>query len=159
MVRETGAQDLAATRLNRSKGWVTHRMNLLRLASPVQAAVAAGEIPLREARQMHTLSEDEQLAVLQELLTGSRSEPAPTAARAAAPAETHPATDVDTAAEARPESPIPLQAPRVRATRYAAAIKRLGQTPPKIADALVGELPKDAIVELVSELQTRLAQK
>lgn len=157
VVREAGAQDLAAERLNRSKGWVNHRMNLLKLTPPVQAAVAAGAIPLREARQMHTLPDEEQLAVLAELLAGARSDEEPTSSSRTATSEpTDPGQEPTTTGE---ESSVAPQPTRVRATRFAAAIKRLGQTPPKIADALTRELPKDALQELVTELQSRLGQE
>lgn len=158
VVRETGTQDKAAERLQRSKGWVTHRMNLLTLAPEVQEAVAAGEIPLREARTMHSLSTEEQLAILEELRAGARSDSAaaPTT-ETAEPAGGSPETAEDAAAaESAPVAPT--QGVRLRATRFAAAIKRLGQTPPKIADALVGELPRDAVSELITELQARLKQ-
>jgi len=156
VVREAGKQEAAAERLGRSPGWVTQRLNLLRLAEPIQLAIAAGKIPLREARQLHSLSEQEQLEVLRELLTGARSDD-----RVSIPGELatpdHSATGVDSTP---PQADQPSSAgPKLRASRVAAAVRRLGDTPSKIADSLLGELPKDSVQQLIGELQSRLSRK
>lgn len=149
VVREAGKQEAAAERLGRSPGWVTQRLNLLKLEEPLQRAIAANEVPLREARRLHTLSPQEQLAVLEELRTGARSDD-----RALAPDV--PDTTAQLTKGAGPTSPQPSNGPKLRATRVAAAIQRLGGTPSKMAESLLGELPRDSVEQLIDELRSRL---
>lgn len=153
VVREVGARDDAAAQFGRTPGWVTQRLNLLALAEPVQEAVAAGDIPLREARNLHAVPEDRQLAVLAELRAGARSAtttPDP-------PSTADQSTEGTSQALPKPASSPP--APRLRATRAAAAIQRLGGTPSKIADSLLGELPHDSVQQLIDELRKRLPKE
>lgn len=65
LVKETGSQTVAAEQLHRSGGWVSQRLNLLKLVDEVQAAVRAGDIPVREVRGLHLSTPAEQIAALQ----------------------------------------------------------------------------------------------
>ncbi|MEV4212624.1 ParB/RepB/Spo0J family partition protein [Micromonospora sp. NPDC049662] len=156
VVREAGKQEAAAERLGRSPGWVTQRLNLLKLEEPLQLAIAAGDVPLREARRLHTLSAQEQLAVLDELRAGARS-----GDRAFAPDEPAATTQTPEGTEPASRQPEPQTSngPKLRATRVAAAIQRLGGTPSKIAESLLGELPKDSVEQLIDELRSRLPRE
>lgn len=149
LVRETnGRQDLTALQLTRSEGWVTQRLNILKLAEPVQAALAAGKISLREVRQgWHTLPFEEQIRLLEVAL-------------APAPASESAAGGSDPAADAKPEAASKRAgaAPRrVQDSRITIAIHRLGKTPPKIAASLIDKLPREQVQELIEELQSRLS--
>jgi ParB family transcriptional regulator, chromosome partitioning protein len=152
VVKEAGSQDAAARRFGRSPGWITQHLNLLKLAPPVQAALIAGDIPLRDVRQMHSLPESEQIAILAEMLAARNSATVPTdpPATAGSPEPAEPPQS--------PEVPdtSPADTPRLRASRVVAAIRRLGDTPSKIADSLVGEMPAEAVQELIAELEARL---
>lgn len=60
MVAELGGADQVAAHFKKSKGWVSQQRKLLRLTSDLQALVSAGEMPVREAREIAGLPESEQ---------------------------------------------------------------------------------------------------
>lgn len=64
IVAEHGSGKAAAERLNKTPAWVTQRLNLLKLQPEIQAAVGAGEVPLRSVRDWHRLAPEAQLASL-----------------------------------------------------------------------------------------------
>lgn len=128
VVGECGTGKAAAEQLSRTAAWVTQRLNLLKLVPEVQAAVRVGEMPLREVRTMHTLSESDQMAalvawqktrLLAEQLTAGDQQGVPD------DGESEPA-----------ESAAPKQRTTPRLSPAASAVRRLGGTPPKIADSL-----------------------
>ncbi|MDN5933166.1 MAG: ParB/RepB/Spo0J family partition protein, partial [Pseudonocardia sp.] len=62
VVAAAGSGQAAAENLQRSPGWVSQRLNLLKLAPELHAALRAGDIALREVRTLHTLDHAAQLA-------------------------------------------------------------------------------------------------
>jgi ParB family transcriptional regulator, chromosome partitioning protein len=131
VVTAAGSGQAAAEHLQRSPGWVSQRLNLLKLVPELQAALRAGEIPLREARTLHTLPESEQIAALHRFTAVNRS----------------PADDLETGGAPTPEPQRPD-----RPSPIARAIRRIGGTPDRIAATLRSELPPDEIALLVQHL-------
>lgn len=62
MVSEFGSADVAAKKLGRSKGWVSQRRALLKLAPELQAALRAGDLAVRQARSLARVPLEEQVA-------------------------------------------------------------------------------------------------
>ncbi|MEU6077597.1 ParB/RepB/Spo0J family partition protein [Micromonospora sp. NPDC047074] len=133
LVRECGTGKAAATRLSRTPAWVTQRLNLLKLAPEVQALLRSGELPLRDVRDLHQLAPDEQLEELQQ-----RQQPSE-------PPEL-------TAVNREPSADGPSPTPKVRRSPTASAIRRLGGTPDKIAEALRAEMASEDLRALANLL-------
>lgn len=57
-----GSQRALAKRIGVSQGYISQRLSLLRLAAPLQEALAAGELRVEQARALATLSVDKQIA-------------------------------------------------------------------------------------------------
>ncbi len=62
MVKEFGSADAAASKLGRSKGWVSQRRALLKLAPELQSALRAGDLAIRHARSLARVPLEEQVA-------------------------------------------------------------------------------------------------
>ena len=109
VVVAAGSGQAAAEHLQRSPGWISQRLNLLKLAPELHAALRAGDIPLRDVRTLHT--------------------PSRRAARCPTPIYRGKSAPTD-GAETEPEtaSTSPTQ-PAERPTPAARAIHRLGGTP------------------------------
>jgi ParB family transcriptional regulator, chromosome partitioning protein len=145
LVKEAGSGRAAAEQLQRTAAWVTQRLNLLKLAPGVQEALCLSNredrVPLREVRHLHTMHSEDQLAWLAEWR----------ARQAAGPA----AVGVGDGGGV-PQSPAPSTsaAGKVPGQRspFASAIRRLGGTPVKIADALRTELSHEDVKALAEEL-------
>jgi ParB family chromosome partitioning protein len=140
LVKECGTGKAAAEQLGRTQAWVTQRRNLLKLTMPVQTALRAGDIPLREVRDMHVLPPDDQLAALEAWRT--RDTPQLTAVNP---------PDGEETGEDEGEVPA-ARTPRPRLSPVAVAIRRLGGTPIKIAETLRTELPVEDLRALAQEL-------
>lgn len=130
VVAAAGSGQGAAEHLQRSPGWISQRLNLLKLVPELHTALRAGDIPLREVRTLHTLDPAEQLAALHRFTAVKR-----------------PGAD-------QPDGVATPTAvtPAARPTATARAIRRLGGTPDKIATALRAELTPDEIEQLVRHL-------
>lgn len=137
LVAEVGTQAAAAEQLRRTPAWVTQRLNLLRLVPELQDALRGGKVSVRDVRNLHRDSTDEQLAALQQLLRA-----------AAAKAERERRED-----EGQPDA-TPKPPPRL--SRIARAVHDLGDTPDRRADSLLAELPVDDVRALVEVLLRRL---
>ncbi|MEU8258533.1 ParB/RepB/Spo0J family partition protein [Micromonospora inaquosa] len=134
LVRECGTAKAAAARLSRTPPWVTQRLNLLKLAPEIQSMLRAGEVPLRDVRDLHQLPPEKQLEELHQ-----RQRPAP---------------EPELTAVNEPEAGgdvSPRSAPSRRSSA-ASAIQRLGGTPDKIAESLRAELEPDALQALAELL-------
>lgn len=130
VVQEAGSGQAAAEHLHRSPGWISQRLNLLKLAPELHVALRAGDIALREVRTLHTLDHAAQLAALHRFTAvnrGGTGEPG----NGAGPTATPPAD---------------------RSTPVARAIRRLGGTPDKIAATLRAELTPDEVAQLIEHL-------
>lgn len=137
LVAECGTNKAAAEQLSRTPPWVTQRLNLLKLSPPLQAALRAKSISLREVRDLHDLSPEEQLAAL-----------------AAWQQRTVPAqlTAVNSP-DSRVDPPTPgAKGAGKRMSPAAAAIQKLGGTPTKIAVAIRSELAPADVRSLAEEL-------
>lgn len=132
LVKECGSGKAAAEQMSRTPAWVTQRLNLLKLTPEVQALLRAGEVALREVRDLHQVAPEKQLEELrlrrQPLVSKELTAVNQNAvAEAASPDET-------------PKRPFRSEA--------ASAIKRLGGTPDKIAASLREELPEEDLLAL-----------
>jgi ParB family chromosome partitioning protein len=134
LAQECGTAKAAAARLSRTPPWVTQRLNLLKLAPEVQSILRAGEVPLRDVRDLHQLPPEKQLDELRQRQR-STAEPKLTAVN-----EPEVEGDVN-----------PRNAPSRRSSA-ASAIRRLGGTPDKIAESLRAELEPDALQALAELL-------
>jgi ParB family chromosome partitioning protein len=131
VVAAAGSGQAAAEHLQRSPGWISQRLNLLKLAPELHTALRAGDISLREVRTLHTLDHAGQLAALHSFTAVKRR-----------------STGGGSEDDARP-TPTP---PSDRPTPAARAIRRLGGTPDKIAAALKAELTPGQVEQLVQHL-------
>ncbi|MEU0155547.1 ParB/RepB/Spo0J family partition protein [Micromonospora fulviviridis] len=137
LVQECGTGKAAAERLSRTPAWVTQRLNLLKLAPELQALLRSGEVPLRDVRDLHQMPPAVQLEELrrrQQILAAGEL------------------TAVN--GEATPDalSTSGEKGDRPRRSPVAAAIKRLGGTPDKVAEALRAEMTQEDIQVLVELL-------
>lgn len=136
VVTAAGSGQAAAEHLHRSPGWITQRLNLLKLAPELHTALRAGDIPLRDVRTLHTLDRAAQLTALHRFTAVKQRR------------EGRSTDDADS--EFGP--PAPATAAPDRPTPAARAIRRLGGTPDKIAAALKTELTPDEVQQLVHHL-------
>ncbi|MGC5334888.1 ParB/RepB/Spo0J family partition protein [Micromonospora sp. DT62] len=134
LVQECGTGKAAAARLSRTPAWVTQRLNLLKLAPEVQTLLRSGELPLRDVRDLHQLPVDGQLVELRQ-----RQQP------------TDPPGLTAVNQENSPSEPAP-HTPRPRRSATASAIRRLGGTPDKIAEALQTEMTNEDLRALANFL-------
>jgi ParB family transcriptional regulator, chromosome partitioning protein len=118
LLAELGSGNAVAEHLKRAPGWVSQRKYLLQLIPEVQQQMRVDDdnarLPLREVRDWHNLSVDQQRANLDAWRRRRGL-----------------STDDDD----RPD-----RVPRARASRVQAAIKHLGGTPSAIAETLRTEL-------------------
>jgi ParB family transcriptional regulator, chromosome partitioning protein len=133
IITESGSATAAAERMSRTRAWVTQRMNLLKLTPEVQNAIRSDGVPLRDVRKLHTYPPEEQMDALRTILK-----------RKAA---------VDKAAEAEPGESSIASVPEPRsAPTVMTAVRRLGATPPLIAESLKAALPPDDLRALAQLL-------
>jgi ParB family chromosome partitioning protein len=135
LVHEAGEYQAAADKLRRTKAWITQRMNLLKLAPEIQDKIKANQVALRDVRTLHQHPASRQMAVLEQLLTAKAR-----------------ATEEQPAKVAADQAKVPE--PRTPASAAANAVRKLGGTPPRIADALRAVLSHEdlrALAELLSE--------
>jgi ParB family chromosome partitioning protein len=132
LVDECRSGKVAAEQLSRTPGWVTQRLNLLKLEPELHAALRASEIPVREVRDQHNRSRDEQLAALSAWRKIAQSRQR-TDEKRQREYEQPDDTEADSG-----EKPVAR-----RRSSFAAALHRVGGTPVKIAEALRAELSLD----------------
>ncbi|TDB80215.1 ParB/RepB/Spo0J family partition protein [Micromonospora sp. KC721] len=137
LVKECGTGKAAAERLSRTPAWVTQRLNLLKLAPELQALLRSGEVPLRDVRDLHQLPPSEQLQELRQRQQGPPEQELTAVNEAAIP-------------DASLDSKVKSERPR--RSSAAAAIKRLGGTPDKVAEALRAEMTLEDLRILVELL-------
>jgi len=135
IIREAGTAAAAAEKLSRTRAWVTQRMNLLKLAPEVQDVIRAEGVALRDVRKLHMYPAERQLDVLRGYLKRKAS--------------------LDKSVDAEPEDPGHPNVPAPRAASTpAAAVRRLGSTPPLIAQSLRAVLPPEDLRALAQLLMT-----
>ncbi|MBB5918948.1 ParB family chromosome partitioning protein [Nocardia transvalensis] len=122
-----GIADDAADRLNRSKGWVSQRRALLKLAPELQEALRRGELAIRVARSLARVPREEQVARWQAEQERATKQP-------------------DTAP--KPEAkPKPASVPRLTK-----ALRRFEPAPVALAEALWDYLDADQVGQLTARL-------
>ncbi|MCD2158253.1 ParB N-terminal domain-containing protein [Rhodococcus cerastii] len=121
LVAECGSADAAADRLKRSKGWVSQRRALLKLAPELQERLRAGEIAVRLARSLAQVPFEAQVI----------------AWRAAQErAERKAAEDVSVSLDTVAESNEDTAARVVKALRSLRSLRKQGVNPELLASAL-----------------------
>lgn len=138
MVSEFGSADAAAKKLGRSKGWVSQRRALLKLAPELQAALRAGDLAVRQARSLARVPLEEQVAAWE---AAQNPQPEPEADAEApepeAPQSKEPATKLE---------PV---------DKVAQALKRLGADPDVLAAAVRKHFTDDERRKLIDALELR----
>lgn len=140
LVQECGSGKAAAERLGRTPPWVTQRLNLLKLVPGLQTLLRSGEMPLRDARTLHQLSMEEQLAIVSNWEAARKNSELTAVNQGGG----------ESGEENAPESAAPRSGKRL--SPRASAIRRLGGTPDKIAESLRSELAADDFKALVALL-------
>ncbi len=129
LVAECANTEEAAARLHRTKGWVSQRRALLRLAPELQTALRRGELAIREARSLAQVPLQEQVARWRAALDRK---------------------DDDAAGEGS-DTPRPPSRTQV----IAGALKEFDAKPDALADALHTYLGADGVQTLLSLLADR----
>jgi ParB family transcriptional regulator, chromosome partitioning protein len=142
IVEECRSGKAAAEQLSRTPGWVTQRLNLLKLEPELHAALRASEIPVREVRDLHKRSRDEQLEALSAWRKIAQSRQRTDEKR-----QREYEQPDDTEADSGEKQPVAR-----RRSSFAAALHRVGGTPTKIAEALRAELSLDERRAVAEEL-------
>lgn len=140
MVAEFGSADAAATKLGRSKGWVSQRRALLKLAPELQAALRAGDLAIRHARSLAKVPLEEQVAAWE--ATQDMASEKKTAQ--AEPAEPEPKPAKESAEELEP------------ADKIVQALKKLGADPALLAAAVrkhYTDAERRSLVDALEEIQ------
>jgi ParB family chromosome partitioning protein len=135
LIAECGNVDMAAMKLAKSKGWISQRRSLLRLAPELQTALRNGELAVRTARTLAQVPPESQV----QAWTAERE-------RERHKAEPEP----DPAPENREPARIPVTAAKVTRT-----FRRLEADPVTLADALVDYLDADGLRTLIQALTDR----
>ena len=135
LIAECGNVDMAAMKLAKSKGWISQRRSLLRLAPELQAALRNGELAVLTARTLAQVPPESQV----QAWTAERE-------RERQKAEPEP----DPASENREPARIPVTAAKVTRT-----FRRLEADPVTLADALVDYLDADGLKTLIQALTDR----
>ena len=136
MVSEFGSADAAAKKLGRSKGWVSQRRALLKLAPELQAALRAGDLAVRQARSLARVPLEEQVAAW-EAAQNAEAEP-----KSDEPKDPEPA-------EPQPKEPASKLEP---VDKVAQALKRLGADPDVLAAAVRKHFTEDERRKLIDAL-------
>ena len=139
MVSEFGSADAAAKKLGRSKGWVSQRRALLKLAPELQAALRAGDLAVRQARSLARVPLEEQVAAWQ----------------AAQNPEPEPEADEATTAEPEQQQPKEPAGKLEPVDKVAQALKRLGADPDVLAAAVRKHFTDDERRKLIDALELR----
>ncbi|TWH10088.1 ParB family chromosome partitioning protein [Rhodococcus rhodochrous J45] len=137
MVSEFGSADAAAKKLGRSKGWVSQRRALLKLAPELQAALRAGDLAVRQARSLARVPLEEQVAAWE---AAQNPDPEPAQEEAAEP-------DAP-----QPKEPASKLEP---VDKVAQALKRLGADPDVLAAAVRKHFTDDERRKLIDALELR----
>lgn len=132
MVGECGTVEKAALKLNKSKGWISQRRALLKLAPELQTAIRSGELAIRTARSLAQVPQAEQVDKWQ-----------------AERRRDHEADESD-----RDNPPVERRLDRVPATaaKVSKVFRRMEADPATLADALLDYLDEDGLHALLEVL-------
>ena len=134
MVVECGTVEKAALKLNKSKGWISQRRALLKLAPELQTAIRTGELALRTGRSLAQIPHAEQVEKWQ----SERQRHTP---------------DADPDQDDVPADRKPHRAPAT-AAKVTRAFRRMEADPATLADALLEYLDEDSLHILLEALTT-----
>jgi ParB family chromosome partitioning protein len=146
LVQECGSGKAAAEQLSRTPPWVTQRLNLLKLEAEVHMALRAAEIPLREVRDLHKRSREEQLVALKTWRKVAESRQKADESRHSGQEDSDSSSGNGSGIDPNVKHVMPRRSP------VAAAIHRLGGTPVKIAENLRSALSAEDQRALAEEL-------
>lgn len=141
LAAECGSADAAAARLGRTKGWVSQRRALLKLAPELQAKLRAGELAVRVARSLSQVPFEEQVEAWRSTQNREPIDPS---------REDVPPSDAsDKAGEGSSDS-----RPRNRATpdKVERMLKRIQVEPSALAEAARAIFSESELLELISAL-------
>jgi ParB family chromosome partitioning protein len=133
MVVECGTVEKAALKLAKSKGWISQRRALLKLAPELQKAIRTGELAIRTARSLAQVPQAEQVDKWQADLQREN--------------RTDDESDQDNTPAERRSNHSPVTAGKV--TR---AFRRMEADPVTLADALLDYLDEDGLHALLEVL-------
>lgn len=148
LVDECGSGTRAGEILNKSKGWVSQRLALLKLSAQMQALLRADDLPIRDARRLAQLPEAEQLS------TWETEQAAKRAFTAVNDDDEPVGAGEDPVAE---EGQAPPSSNRSSTGRALATKIPPDADVPQIVDILGGILADDELEDLIAAL-TRVAQ-
>ncbi|MFE7547017.1 ParB/RepB/Spo0J family partition protein [Streptomyces gardneri] len=152
MVQELGGADAVAEHYDKTKGWVSQQRSLLKLAPDTQLLVASGEMPVRFARSITSLSPADQLVAWeQEQLEAAERALARKARATAARAK-----------KASPKPPASTELSVLKGERFTAVNQTTdepGQTTPASGAGPVGQhdnesAPRSSSVALIAGQRT-----
>ncbi|RYE41653.1 MAG: peptide transporter [Hyphomicrobiales bacterium] len=135
LISECGTVEKAAMKLAKTKGWISQRRALLRLAPELQTALRNGELAVRTARSLAQVPPESQVQ-----------------AWAAEKEREHKKPEPDSTPE--PENHKPTRTP-VTAAKVTRTFRRLEADPVTLADALVDYLDADGLQSLIHALTDR----
>ncbi|ELB91070.1 putative plasmid partitioning protein [Rhodococcus wratislaviensis IFP 2016] len=135
LISECGTVEKAALKLAKTKGWISQRRSLLRLAPELQTALRNGELAVRTARSLAQVPPEAQVQ-----------------AWTAEKERDHKKPDPDPTPE--PENRNPTRTP-VTAAKVTRTFRRLEADPATLADALVDYLDADGLQTLIQALTDR----
>lgn len=142
MVAEFGSADAAAAKLGRSKGWVSQRRSLLKLAPELQAALRAGDLAIRHARSLSKVPLEEQVSAWAATQNEAARDPEPSAEPTQAqPSNPEPPTASKPAKEVEP------------ADKVVSALKKLDVDPAVLAAAVLRHYSEEERHALVHALE------
>ncbi|MGW0022340.1 ParB/RepB/Spo0J family partition protein [Rhodococcus sp. NPDC003382] len=143
MVAEFGSADAAATKLGRSKGWVSQRRALLKLAPELQAALRAGDLAIRHARSLAKVPLEEQVAAWE----AAQNPESDTSTADPGPADSQP----NTPTKDDPDESAPIEP----ADKVVQALKKLSVDPAVLAAAVRKHYSNDEQRALIDALGLR----
>ncbi|MFV9460302.1 ParB/RepB/Spo0J family partition protein [Rhodococcus sp. NM-2] len=132
MVVECGTVEKAALKLNKSKGWISQRRALLKLAPELQTAIRTGELAIRTARSLAQVPQAEQVDKWQ--------------AERQREHQAHESEQDNSTVERKPDR-VPATAAKVTK-----AFRRMDADPATLADALLEYLDEDGLHALLEVL-------
>lgn len=132
MVVECKTVEKAALKLNKSKGWISQRRALLKLAPELQKAIRTGELAIRTARSLAQVPHAEQVDKWQS--ERQREDQAATNDQDSTPADRKSGR------------------PAVTAAKVTRAFRRMEADPATLADALLEYLDEDGLHSLLEVL-------
>jgi ParB family transcriptional regulator, chromosome partitioning protein len=153
IVQESASQAAAARQLGKSPGWITQRLNLLKLGPEAQNLIRAYRVPLRDVRTLHTMPHVEQTAALEEYLAARDAFTAVNDGQKTKALEQSSDPGLEQVdSQCVPQQPEREKSARNRLSPVAAAIRKLGENPAQMAASLRTQMPAEDLRALAEEI-------